>query len=572
MFNLITRSFFVLTFLFGLLFAVGMGAIALLEIPPSQGMGLSIAFALFIVAIQYAIGPFMIQWIYRIQWVDVSAFSPNVQAFIEQTCAERGIRVPRLGIIEDGNPNAFTFGHVPNNARLVVTRGLLNILEDREVNAVIGHEMGHIKHWDFVVMTIASVVPLILYIVFRFMFDVGTRARKEAATAAWVVGVLSFIAYWISQYIVLLLSRVREYYADEFAAEVTGDPNALASALVKIAYGLAKGDAKASEAAQAVVKEKKKNDPRMEAARAFGIFDPRSARALAAASSGSGGFSTENMAAAMRWDLWNPWAFFYELASTHPLPAKRIRALDRFAEKHGIAPEYSFVNEIKPESYWDEFLVDFIVSKLTWVLGIAGIVIGIMLAQQPMVKVPSQALIFYPLSLWLMGFGFGYLLRTFFMYRKGFHAHNVASLVGEVKVSGIRPVPAVLQGRIIGRGIPGLFWSEDLVIQDQTGFMLLDYRQPFAIFDAWFGLFRAQGLVGKAVRLTGWYRRAPMPYVEMWKLEELSEGTWEIVKTRRAWTAGFKRVWGLILLALGVALTFYVFTTGGAPLGPKFYF
>jgi Zn-dependent protease with chaperone function len=567
MFNLFLRSSFIMILLFGLLFGVGMGIIAALEVPPGIGLTLSLAFAIFIVSLQFLIGPFMIQWIYRINWVDISEFSPGIQAFIEDVCATHRMRVPRLGIIEDGNPNAFTFGHTPHNARLVLTRGLLNILDENEVKAVIGHEMGHVKHWDFVVMTIAAVVPLMLYIIFRFMLTAGARARKEAASAAYVIAIISFIVYIISQYIVLLLSRVREYYADQFSAEVTGAPETLSSSLVKIAYGLARGDAQLAEIQAKDGKARSKTNPRMEAVRAFGIFDPRSARALAAASSGSGGFSTENMAAAMKWDLWNPWAFFYELSSTHPLPAKRIRALEKQALKMGQQPTYSFLSERKPESYWDEFLVDLFISKLTWILGIAAIVFGLMLARQPQVVYPDQAMIFYPLSLWLLGYGFAYLLRFFFQYRKGFKPSNVASLVGEVKVSGIRPVPAVLQGRIIGRGIPGLFWSEDLVIQDTTGFMLLDYRQPFQIFNLWFGLFRAQGMVGKAVRLTGWYRRSPMPFMEMWKLEELEEGTWEVVKTRKAWTAGFKRTWGIILLLLGAIMLMWVFGSHGAPLG-----
>ena len=87
-------------------------------------------------------------------------------------CQERNIPRPRFGVIDDGNPNAFTFGHYPGNARLVVTRGLLQMLDPQEVQAVVGHEMGHIAHWDFVVMTIAAVVPLVMYTLW-----IATRGR-----------------------------------------------------------------------------------------------------------------------------------------------------------------------------------------------------------------------------------------------------------------------------------------------------------------------------------------------------------------------------------------------------------
>jgi hypothetical protein len=131
----------------------------------------------------------------------------------------------------------------------------------------------------------------------------------------------------VSQYIVLLLSRVREYYADRFAGEVTRNPDALATGLVKIACGLAR----APEAGEA------KNNVRMQAARSFGIFDPKVANALALAGAASGGVSVAAMEDAMKWDLWNPWAMWYELSSSHPLPAKHIKALGKQSEAQGAS-------------------------------------------------------------------------------------------------------------------------------------------------------------------------------------------------------------------------------------------
>jgi heat shock protein HtpX len=91
----------------------------------------------------------------------------------------------------------------------------------------------------------------------------------------------------------------------------------------------------------------------------------------------------------------------------------------------------------------------------------------------------------------------------------------VATLLKKVKVSAIRSVPVTLKGKIIGRGIPGLVYSADLVLQDETGFIFLDYRQPLRIIEFLFGIFRTPGIIGKEVVIEGWYRRAPTPYVEM---------------------------------------------------------
>lgn len=78
--------------------------------------------------------------------------------------------------------------------------------------------------------------------------------------------------------------------------------------------------------------------------------------------------------------------------------------------------------------------------------------------------------------------------------------------------SPIKGIPAVLEGTIIGRGIPGLFYSEDLIIDDGTGIMLLDYRQPLKFLDFLFGSFLADELIQRKVKVIGWYRRANRPY------------------------------------------------------------
>jgi heat shock protein HtpX len=105
--------------------------------------------------------------------------------------------------------------------------------------------------------------------------------------------------------------------------------------------------------------------------------------------------------------------------------------------------------------------------------------------------------------------------------------HVVKDLVSEVKVSGVRSIPGTLEGKIIGRGVPGLFYSEDLVLQDSTGFIILDYRQPLRFLEFLFGLFKAEHLIGRSGTAQGWYRRAPRPYFEMRRI--LLEGGEQIV-------------------------------------------
>lgn len=499
MVNLFLRSTLVLALLFGLLFAIGMGMVAYFDLP----VGVAVAFAVGSLALQYLIGPYILQWIYKIHWVEPEQVSPELARFIEETCEHRGLPAPRFGIIEDGNPNALTFGHYPGDARLVVTRGLLDMLTPDEVNSVVGHELGHIAHWDFVVMTIAAAVPLLLYVFARFSWGAGRSRKRRSKGNGYIalIGLAAYVAYFVSHYIVLLLSRVREYYADRFSGEVTRHPDALARALVKIAYGLAR----------APKVGKQKDDTRLAAGRAFGVFDPTVAHALALSGATTGAVSAEAMSDAMKWDLWNPWAMWYELSSTHPLPAKRIRAIEKQTEAYNQLPSFSFRAE-QPESYWDEFLMDFAINSLP----IVGFLGGIGVAALGL----STNLPLAGAGVGLLVWGIAWWLKRRFVYPNDFNRlRTVSELVSEVKVSRVRAVPGILQGRIIGKGIPGLYWSEDLVLQDSSGYIVLDYRQPARLWETIFGLLRVDSLIGLKGKACGWFRRTPRPVFELLQLE-----------------------------------------------------
>ncbi|MFO0172290.1 MAG: M48 family metalloprotease, partial [Aphanizomenon sp.] len=127
----------------------------------------------------------------------------------------------------------------PNSARLVVSQGLFTYLDDDEVATVYAHELGHIVHWDFAVMTVASTLVQICYLIYstvrRFTSGGNDNKIKDALKTA---GFVAYIFYIIGTYLLLYLSRTREYFADHFAAETTGNPNGLSRALVKIAYGI----------------------------------------------------------------------------------------------------------------------------------------------------------------------------------------------------------------------------------------------------------------------------------------------------------------------------------------------
>jgi Zn-dependent protease with chaperone function len=556
--NLLLRSVLTLGLLYALLVLALISAVEFGHASPTLVLIIGVSFAV----LQFVLGPWImdlsLSWVYKFRWVQPDELPEHLQAFVERVCKEERLKFPRFGIIDDGAPTAFTYGHVPSNARVVISRGILELLEPEEVEAVVAHELGHARNWDMVLMTAAHLVPLLLYYVYRVGIRLGA-GRGKGKEFSWAVALGAYVLYIVSEYIVLWFSRTREYFADRFAGRVTNNPNALAMALVKIAYGLASQGKKEEEPAEQEEKKgkKKKEEQHITAGpiRLLNIFDDKAAVSLVMASSvGRGGDvrrpDVEHIKSAMQWDLWNPWAKFYELHSTHPLVANRLMYLTDQAAHLGQEPLVVF-DRRKPESYWDDFFVDLFMMVLPW--------LGLLLGAGAVAAAWALSGAAAAPERWLLGVvgaglglaGVGSLLKTNFVYRRDFFPHlSVAALMHKVKVSGVRPVPATLTGNIIGKGVPGLIWSKDFVLRDPTGILFMDYRQPLAIWNFLFGLLRAGTYQGKEVRISGWFRRAPVPFLEVYRLEVLDDS----LPPRRCYSLHARLIVAAVLLAVGTAV------------------
>jgi heat shock protein HtpX len=175
--------------------------------------------------------------------------APRLHGIVDRVCALADMPKPRVAIARTDLPNAFATGRNADKAVLCVTTGLMNKLDDAELEGVIAHEMSHVAHKDVQVMTIASFLAIVAALLIRIAFYGelfgGGRGRggsnnQNAAIVMLALMAVSIVVYAVSFLLIRMLSRYRELAADRSGAFLTGQPSALKSALVKVTTDIGK--------------------------------------------------------------------------------------------------------------------------------------------------------------------------------------------------------------------------------------------------------------------------------------------------------------------------------------------
>lgn len=189
--------------------------------------------------LQWLIAPYIIEAIYRVKSVSRSE-EPELYNIVEKISAKSGINPPKIKIANIPVPNAFAYGSPLTGNSIAVTTGLLNTLDMEEVEAVLGHEIGHLRHRDVQIMMFISLLPAIFYYIgYSLMWSSFYTRRDERGNGGLMalIGIACIFFYWILTLFTLYLSRLREYYADRHSAMVVEDgARKLSEALVKIIH------------------------------------------------------------------------------------------------------------------------------------------------------------------------------------------------------------------------------------------------------------------------------------------------------------------------------------------------
>jgi heat shock protein HtpX len=270
--------------------------------------------------VQWLIAPYIIDAMYRVKEVKASE-DPALHEMVERLSKKSRIKTPKLMKAQMSIPNAFAYSSPIAGSRVAVTTGLLETLEAEEVEAVIGHELGHLKHRDVQVMMFVSILPAIFYFIGYSMLLSSMFSRRDSRDSggAVVIGLISIVLYWILTLFTLYLSRIREYYADRHSASIVEDgPRKLSEGLAKIVNSTTR------------VKRSRRNTGGSNSFKALFISDPDRSEVDSAAltSLGSGMGDRKLVEEVLRRKI-TTFDRVMEIFSTHPNIVKRLRALQK---------------------------------------------------------------------------------------------------------------------------------------------------------------------------------------------------------------------------------------------------
>ncbi len=458
---------------------------------------------------------------------------------LQRYCQQRGWRTPKLFVLPMTAPVALCYGHLPRTGRIVVSQGLLEQLTNDEIATIYASQLGQIAHWDCAVMSLLLVVTIPIYQLYQLLGQWGDT--KTQPIWRGIFSVLTSLVYglwWLLTATGLWLSQRRLYWCDRVAAEVTGNPNALVRALLKMAIGIA-GD----------VQKQEHTSWQLES---LNLVIPVGYKQSLWLGSMAGYTTFESL---LMWDCVNPYRWWFVINNTHPLIGDRALRLCKIARLWHVDPELYLESQqplrIKPQS--------FLLQIAPW-LGIPlGVAFGglIWLIWQTLfaLKLLNLKWIYEDWNFingcMLIGFSIGVLLRInyFFSNIKPATVQTDDQLPNLLTNPASIPIDSIgvrLVGKLLGRRGTSNCLAQDLVLQSHTGLVKLHHI-------SWLGQHvNPQELIGRQITVTGWLRRGATPWIDVQTLQ--TQGGKIVNSPHPIWSivlAVTAEVWGAYILLRG---------------------
>jgi len=509
----------------------------------------------------------LLRLFYRLQPLPIntlSTYSPEASRVLNRYCQQRNWSLPKLNILPISAPLALTYGNLPRTARIVVTQGLLEQLADDEIATIYAAQLGHITHWDFVVMSLFILVTQIPYTIYQQVSLWGNRITNEFLRV--IAAVFANCAYGLWCLLsgpALWLSQLRIYYSDRLAAEVTGNPNGLTRALLKIAQGINKD-----------IQQQGHTSWLLESWNLLTSISYDQAIALGSLHSYS------QFESVLAWEYLNPARYWLNINHTHLLMGDRLHRLTHIAHHWRLEPELNLarretgdriLNSSSPPASPASpappappallfqsaplfgILFGFVLGGLIWLVGGIGSWLGI----------AQLAWMYGDWSLIQGCLPIGFSIGTFIQINSLFPDIKPATVtinpdLPNLLASTALPIdsqPVRVQGKLLGRHGISNWLGQDLILHSPTGLVKLHHiswlwpvgdlvlRQSPSPTD----------LLDRHLIATGWFRRGATPWIDVDILQTQSG------KISRSGHPG----WSTLLATTAAAWGAYIILSGG---------
>ncbi|MBD2465345.1 M48 family metalloprotease [Oscillatoria sp. FACHB-1407] len=513
---------------------------------------------LLVLGVLFIVSPWLMDGILRLSYrarpltVDeLATSSPEAVRVLKRICNQRRYPMPSLSILPIPAPVAFTYGVLPQNTRMVISRGLLQQLSDDEIATIVIGEFGHVTYWNVGVMSWVALVAQLPYQLYWIVSTWGDRQRLPLLKAIAVgVASIAYGLFWVVRWTGLCLSRLRVYYSDRAASEVTGNPNGLTRALLKIVIGVA-ADIQRQGSTSALLQS-------------FDVLTPVGYQTALTLGSTHPHASWEQL---LMWDWMNPYRHWLAINNSHPPMGDRLKQLANYARRWRLATELDLPASSstsraagQTKRFWLQIapfvgmLIGLSIATCLWLIGTIAATVGWV----ELIWLTSDQSIWWGFV--LLGLSIGTILRInpLFPDLKPSTVQVDPALSALLSAPNALPTdshPIRVRGTLIGRSGIGNILTQDLILQTETGCVRLHYMpllgpmghilpQPL----------RPSRFVKTPVTVTGWFRRGATPWIDV-----------EIMQAQRGAKLQAAHPWWSTLLGLVTAVlgAYIIFRGGG---------
>lgn len=361
-----TISIFLLFSVHFFIFGILLGIFILLKYDFERALTISSLITIGIMFFQYLISTkihdYFLRKLFDCDFVNLETLPENIREFIKNSFEEKKLKLPKILTIRSTKYIAFSYGNSLSNVRIVLSNSIIRNLNEKELKAILSHELSHIFGYDFILMTFATVIPvfvfylyLILDRIYEEIYDYEKQHRNSKYTLSNFVGLfkaMALLCYTILDFFCLPFSRIREYYADRMALKLSMDPDSFLSAFIKIGHDL-------------VIEEnlQKSYFPdfafQISPYRLFTMIDHKQSLTILLSFLNISMFNKEfsiqdnpleaikTIIQFIQWDTRNPWSIFYEIFLGHPLFSKRIISIYQLSKEMGIVINKELIDNLE---------------------------------------------------------------------------------------------------------------------------------------------------------------------------------------------------------------------------------